>query len=367
MKLVFITDNGFYDENGKTYFSGANLQHITTMNKHFSEISIIAQKTLYDGTNLELEKKNSLLLLKKRGIVSNRMIENEIIKADFVICFGFNGLIGHYYARKHNKKVIVYVGGCVYDTWRNIGSTKKKILAPLLKKIFQISIKNADYVQYVDEYLTKVYPTKGRYLICPSANVKLNNNLLKGRLKKNLKPPYTLGIIGYSHNNIKGIDTIIKALPYVKHPVKLEVVGKGNPTRLIKLANNLKVGNEVNFLGTISDREAIFDWLGSVDLYLQPSLTEGLPRATLEAMSVGCPIISTSAGGLISLVPSERRINFGDYLDLAKKINILFNNAREYNKVAKATFEKAGEYSVEELDSKRDKFYSSIVWSHKYK
>ena len=70
----------------------------------------------------------------------------------------------------------------------------------------------------------------------------------------------------------------------------------------------------------------MFNWLDSVDIYIQPSLTEGMPRATLEAMSRGCPIISTSVGGLKTLIDSEDRISIGDHNSLAARIEEISMN-----------------------------------------
>ncbi|WP_341322768.1 glycosyltransferase family 4 protein [Solibacillus sp. FSL H8-0523] len=363
MKLAFITDNGFYENNGMNFFSIANLQHITTMNNHFEEIIVVAQKTEFDGSNLELPSSNKLILVNRRGENLVQQIKRAVKDCDMVINFGFNGLIGQFFAKKYKKKSIFYVGGCYYDIWRNIGSYKKYFLAPFLKVCFKKAIKRADYVQYVDQYLIERYPPNkfAQILVCPSARVSINYENLQRRLKKPIIKPYKLGLIGYTHNKIKGIDTAIKAIALCNSDVILEVVGRGDTTELEKLAISLDIELQVKFLGVMSDREQLFMWLNSLDLYLQPSLTEGLPRATLEAMSTGCPVISSSAGGLKTLVPEKQRIEYGDFKLMATKIDNVLANAEDYKTIVRETFEKAASYSFDKLDERRNYFYAQIV------
>lgn len=45
-------------------------------------------------------------------------------------------------------------------------------------------------------------------------------------------------------------------------------------------------------------RDDIVNILKSIDIYVQPSLSEGLPLAVLESMSLGIPVIATDVGGV---------------------------------------------------------------------
>lgn len=371
MKLVFVTDNGFSSQDGEYYYSGANIQHYNTVTRFFDEIIFIARNSTYEPSSSKIDSKYKTYLVDsitsgKKFLKNlsdlNRILELEIKDADVVMCFGLNGYFASKKARKYNKPVVAYVGGCVYDILINMDSRFKQKMAPLMRKLIRDMVRKADYVHYVDEYLLERYPTKGEYLICPSARIEVLEDILEKRLEKidSNKSKIMLGIIGYTHNKIKGIDTIIKALPLLGESYTLEVVGRGDHSWLNKIANDLGVQEQVEFLGVLDGREKIFEWLDNVDVYLQPSLTEGMPRATLEAMSRACPVVSTSAGGLRTLIDEKYRIEIGDYKELADKIKILTKSPLCIRKESKKNYEVSKKFDYTLLDIKRNMFYRMI-------
>jgi len=68
---------------------------------------------------------------------------------------------------------------------------------------------------------------------------------------------------------------------------------------LHKLCRELKVENDVYFLGWRSDVVAIMQ---RSDLLILTSTTEGLPRSILEAMATGLPVIATKVGGVPEII-----------------------------------------------------------------
>lgn len=96
-----------------------------------------------------------------------------------------------------------------------------------------------------------------------------------------------------------------------------------------------------------------------MDIYVQPSLQEGLPRAVIEAMSRGCPVIGSTTGGIPELIASEcvfKRKSKSSFIAVMSKIdkNFLLRNAKQ-------NFEKAEEYEKDYLDEKRSKFYENFA------
>ena len=54
---------------------------------------------------------------------------------------------------------------------------------------------------------------------------------------------------------------------------------------------------QIHFVGRLSDRE-MHGLLAGCDLFLNPTLFEGSSLVTLEAMSHGCAVVATRAGGI---------------------------------------------------------------------
>jgi L-malate glycosyltransferase len=96
----------------------------------------------------------------------------------------------------------------------------------------------------------------------------------------------------------KGYQYLIPALNGLD--VELHLIGDGNLTEELKeLANQNKVN--VKFLGKKTHNELI-KYLGKADVFVLPSLNEGMSNSILEAMSCGLPIITTNTGGSEELI-----------------------------------------------------------------
>ena len=108
------------------------------------------------------------------------------------------------------------------------------------------------------------------------------------------------------------------------------------------------------FLFGSIEHDEIFKFLNDMDIYIQPSLQEGLPRAVLEALSMGLPVIGSKTGGIPEIVGKK---------DIFKKrnvkqiVNILENiDKNELKEMSKYSFEKIKEFDVEKLDNIRKEF-----------
>ncbi|MDW8394911.1 MAG: glycosyltransferase family 4 protein [Anaerolineae bacterium] len=101
----------------------------------------------------------------------------------------------------------------------------------------------------------------------------------------------------------KGVEFLIRAMPSVlaaRPDTYLAIAGAGEEREhLEQVANALALRNHVHFLGFRSDIPAL---LAASDLFVLPSLEEGLPLALLEAMSSGVVPICTAVGGIPEVV-----------------------------------------------------------------
>lgn len=98
----------------------------------------------------------------------------------------------------------------------------------------------------------------------------------------------------------KGIEWALRALALLKQqgvPVRYTVVGDGSDlNRLCLLADELGIASEVRFLGARPYSELI-SYYREADIFVLPSLTEGVAKVLLEAMAYRLPIVATKVGG----------------------------------------------------------------------
>lgn len=101
----------------------------------------------------------------------------------------------------------------------------------------------------------------------------------------------------------KGITYLIQAMTKIvkKIPdITLIIAGEGPLEESLKNETlKLGVNKNVFFVGPRLDMPEL---LKIFDLYVLPSLSEGLPMVLLEAMALGCPIIATRVGGVPKVI-----------------------------------------------------------------
>lgn len=104
----------------------------------------------------------------------------------------------------------------------------------------------------------------------------------------------------------KGIDVLLEAFHRIKScagkPVQVWIAGDG-PLRntLERLAERLGIGGDVFFFGW-QDQENLKNFYSSADLFVLPSIDEGMPNVVLEAMAMGLPVVATDVAGTREIV-----------------------------------------------------------------
>jgi sugar transferase (PEP-CTERM/EpsH1 system associated) len=98
---------------------------------------------------------------------------------------------------------------------------------------------------------------------------------------------------------VKGTSFLIQALAQVDNAT-LVVIGDGaERTALKALAQDLGVAGRIQWTGHRRDVPTL---LPAFDLYVQPSLHEGMPNTILEAMAAGLSVVATAVGGTPEVV-----------------------------------------------------------------
>ena len=101
----------------------------------------------------------------------------------------------------------------------------------------------------------------------------------------------------------KGISFLLRAWKIIvdrASHARLILLGDGPLLENMKtLAKNLGITDSVDFRGHVRD---IQDYLRAADIFILPSLQEGMPNSLLEAMACGIAPVGTRIGGVVDLV-----------------------------------------------------------------
>lgn len=100
----------------------------------------------------------------------------------------------------------------------------------------------------------------------------------------------------------KGLEYLVKAVPLIceNRDARIIIAGDGpDMSRLKELSVSLKISDRIVFTGYIDN---IPEFLSCLDIFVVPSIAEGLSITTIEAMTAGLPVVASNTGGLPELV-----------------------------------------------------------------
>ena len=179
--------------------------------------------------------------------------------------------------------------------------------------------------------------------------------------ERNLILTFTGRLVWY-----KGQEYLIKAFPSIlmKYPnARLLLVGEGKNRKYFEqLANSLNLENKIIFLGNRNDIPQI---LKATDIFVSPSLRDGMPGAVMEAMVAGLPIVATDADGSKDLIKDYKNgilIPIKDSNAIAEKVIELINNKELADKLGKNARETiAKHFTAEKMVCAYQKLYNTMM------
>jgi glycosyltransferase involved in cell wall biosynthesis len=164
----------------------------------------------------------------------------------------------------------------------------------------------------------------------------------------------------------KGHRTLCRAIPSIveaEPDVKFLWAGDGPlEGELRALLRRLGVERYVTFLGQRGD---VPDLLAAADLFVLPSLFEGLPLAVLEAMAVGLPVVATWIGGTGEAIEhgvTGHLVTPGDASGLAGAIADLLRHparARAWGRAGRTRFEH--EFHASRMARETSSIYNQLL------
>lgn len=381
MKILFVHDHVFLTQDGKVYANSFSYQILKRYVDVFSEVTVLARSREMGDEQIDLPLASgegvSFIFLESISSISSffglrqrqkKRIEKIVEAHDAIIVRlpSELGLMTAKAAERMHKKYMVEVVGCAWDALWNLGGLKAKIYAPMLYMNLKNTVKKADYITYVSKnFLQKRYPPSAKARSIGVSDVQLpdaDEIILLRRTEKieMMGEKRIYGTIGNLYVGYKGIGIAIKMLAEVQHvsdDFEYHILGSGDSAEYRVMAERLGIGDKVFFDGVLPEGEAVYTWLDRLDVYLQPSFQEGLPRALVEAMSRGCPAIGSSAGGIPELLDKKMIFDHKNPKHFTDIVERLMHDKQQMKSTAKYNFDKALEYQKKYLDKKRIAFW----------
>lgn len=196
------------------------------------------------------------------------------------------------------------------------------------------------------------------------ARTKIRNEL---NIEENKKILISVGRL----HEAKGCPYLIKAMKILKEKypyILLIVLGEGPEGKKIEeQIKELKLEKNILLLG---QKENISEYLNASDVFVMPSLWEGLPIALLEAMACGLPVVNTRVGGVPEVVEDGKSgflVELKNPRGLAEKIIKTLEMSEEERKKMGEHGRKIVEkkFSIEQIVKEYENLYQELLEKNK--
>lgn len=272
------------------------------------------------------------------------------------------------------KEGVPYLAELMGDAWDSYWNHDicGKIIAPYMHLKMKMVTNKANYAVYVTEhYLQKRYPCKNKWINASNVVIKcVDENVLSQRIEKikNMNTTHiSLMTTAAVDVRTKGQQFVIRAINGLKEKgieVTYYLAGGENPQYLKELAKKEDVENNVVFLGELTIKD-VYKYLDMIDIYIQPSLQEGLPRSVIEAMSRGCPCVGSRTAGTPELLDERYIFERASVIAIEEAVKKILND--DMQNIARCNFEFSKHYLEETLNDRRNRYFKDIYFELKKK
>ncbi|MCF2825872.1 MULTISPECIES: glycosyltransferase [unclassified Pseudoalteromonas] len=290
-------------------------------------------------------------------------IEDELKHSDLLVARlpSEIGLVAISVAKKLNKPYVVEVVGDAFEALFHLNSLFYKCYSFIFSYRNKQAIMGAAGAIYVTNYyLQRRYPCLGITGVASNVELDVSNVIEWNPRKGNV-----FGLIGTLEVAYKGVDVVIKAISLLKNRgviCQLRIIGEGKYKKNYQaMSKKYDVEELVFFDGGGKSKDEVYRWIDDLDFYIQPSKTEGLPRALIEAMSRKKVCIGSNVGGIPELLAEDYIFESKNWKSLSAKMESVINmDIQEYKNEAEVNYEKARMFDSRELDLKRACFWEEI-------
>jgi phosphatidyl-myo-inositol dimannoside synthase len=278
---------------------------------------------------------------------------------------GFLSYLMWFWLRRQGRPYMVEVLGDLDEALRFIRIPLSRLWRLFYRRMTAAVCRRAAAVMYVTRALSRTYPAHPGALTAVISDVRLTDEVFSGpRTYHETPEPFSIIQVGYMEQPYKGYQFLLPALARCRQAglaLRAVLVGDGRfRPGYERMARELGLDAVVTFAGAVPWGAPLFELLDRADLFVLASLTEGLPKALLEAMARGLPAIGTAVGGVPELLPAESLVPAADAESLAERILALAQQPEQLTRWSRHNFETARNYRHEILSQRRKEFYRRV-------
>lgn len=179
---------------------------------------------------------------------------------------------------------------------------------------------------------------------------------------------FIIGSIGRLSKE-KGFKYLLEAVYLLRKKgvdARLVIIGEGDERpNLLKLLEKFSISSFVLLPGY---QESASKYLSLFDVFVMPSLTEGLPMTLLEAMQVKIPIVATNVGGIPEVLENGRGgllVNPSDPEGLADAISSIYHDFKSAEEFTSFSYNKViTKHTSSNMSQEYYDFYKEVIKNH---
>lgn len=202
-----------------------------------------------------------------------------------------------------------------------------RLIATTMDRLCAWQVRGASATSYVSPHLQRHYPSRR-----PSREFVFSSVSLSPDLVGHPRPASAFSADGLRLVSIgrlereKGHQVLLEALQLLTRdvpaaPIHLRLIGDGSQLHALRAcAQAAGLADRVEFTGLLPHGPQLFAHLDWADLFILPSLSEGMPRALIEAMARGLPALGSATGGILELLDPDQCVPAGDAHALARAL-----------------------------------------------
>ncbi len=240
-----------------------------------------------------------------------------------------------------------------------------RLIGMCLNSLVRTQARRAACASYVSRYVRDLYPTRsGKEWVFSSVRLPESAFAPPRAPEAFRRSPLRIVCVGRIEPE-KGHRVLIQALAELSRrggpALRLDIAGPGSQTETLrKLAADVGLSETVRLLGRIPPGEPLTKLLDASDLFVLPSLTEGMPRALIEAMARALPAIGSRAGGIPELLEADCLVDPGDSTALANRIAEVAASPGRLAEMSARNLTVARSYHQEIMNERKHEFWRCI-------